>query len=246
MSGGEVQRVGLARTFAHARRVVVLDDVAASLDTVTEHHIGAVLTGALSHAHADRRRAARVDRRARRRRRVARRRPRARVRAPRRAVARLGLPRAVRSARAAGGRRAAGDQRHACGDERGAAVNRADRLAAMRRLLRSSVRGRGREVRSLAGWSLVQALPAFLSGLLVARADRRRLPRRRQRDRLRLARPARAEHRRRRLGDAPDVHAHGADRRAVSRRADRADRARLAAAQHRDRRGRPTAPASRA
>jgi ATP-binding cassette subfamily B protein len=48
MSGGEVQRVGLARTFAHARRVIVLDDVAASLDTVTEHHIGAVLTGALA------------------------------------------------------------------------------------------------------------------------------------------------------------------------------------------------------
>lgn len=47
MSGGEMQRVGLARTFAHARRVVVLDDVAASLDTVTEHHISAVLTGAL-------------------------------------------------------------------------------------------------------------------------------------------------------------------------------------------------------
>ena len=48
MSGGEIQRLGLARTFAHARRVVVLDDVAASLDTVTEHHIGAVLTGALA------------------------------------------------------------------------------------------------------------------------------------------------------------------------------------------------------
>ncbi|MEA2151310.1 MAG: ATP-binding cassette, subfamily bacterial RamA/AmfB [Solirubrobacteraceae bacterium] len=48
MSGGEVQRVGLARTFAHARRVVVLDDVAASLDTVTEHHIAAVLTGELA------------------------------------------------------------------------------------------------------------------------------------------------------------------------------------------------------
>ena len=44
------------------------------------------------------------------------------------------------------------------------------RLAAMRRLLRSSVRGRGREVRRLFWWSLVQALPAFLSGLLVARA----------------------------------------------------------------------------
>jgi ATP-binding cassette subfamily B protein len=47
MSGGERQRLGLARTFAHAGRVVVLDDVAASLDTVTEHHISLVLTGAL-------------------------------------------------------------------------------------------------------------------------------------------------------------------------------------------------------
>jgi ATP-binding cassette subfamily B protein len=47
MSGGECQRIGLARTFAHAGRVVVLDDVAASLDTVTEHHISRVLTGAL-------------------------------------------------------------------------------------------------------------------------------------------------------------------------------------------------------
>jgi ATP-binding cassette subfamily B protein len=48
MSGGEAQRVGLARTFAHAGLVVVLDDVAASLDTVTEHHISRVLTGALA------------------------------------------------------------------------------------------------------------------------------------------------------------------------------------------------------
>jgi ATP-binding cassette subfamily C protein len=40
----------------------------------------------------------------------------------------------------------------------------------MRRLLRSSVRGRGREVGILVAWSLVEALPAFLSGLLVARA----------------------------------------------------------------------------
>jgi ATP-binding cassette subfamily B protein len=47
MSGGEVQRMGLARTFAHAGRVLVLDDVAASLDTVTEHHISGVLTGVL-------------------------------------------------------------------------------------------------------------------------------------------------------------------------------------------------------
>lgn len=48
MSGGESQRIGLARSFAHAGRVLVLDDVAASLDTVTEHHIRQVLTGALA------------------------------------------------------------------------------------------------------------------------------------------------------------------------------------------------------
>jgi ABC-type multidrug transport system fused ATPase/permease subunit len=40
----------------------------------------------------------------------------------------------------------------------------------MRRLLRSSLRGRGSELRRLAAWSLVEALPAFLFGLLVARA----------------------------------------------------------------------------
>jgi ATP-binding cassette subfamily B protein len=48
MSGGEAQRIGLARTFAHAGRMVVLDDVAASLDTVTEHHISRVLTEGLA------------------------------------------------------------------------------------------------------------------------------------------------------------------------------------------------------
>jgi ATP-binding cassette subfamily B protein len=47
MSGGEAQRVGLARAFAHAGRVIVLDDVVASLDTVTEHEITQVLTGPL-------------------------------------------------------------------------------------------------------------------------------------------------------------------------------------------------------
>jgi ATP-binding cassette subfamily C protein len=46
----------------------------------------------------------------------------------------------------------------------------ATRLAAMRGLLRASVRGRGPELRRLVAWSLVEALPAFLSGLLVARA----------------------------------------------------------------------------
>jgi len=43
MSGGEVQRISLARAFAHAGRVLILDDVAASLDTVTEHEISRVL-----------------------------------------------------------------------------------------------------------------------------------------------------------------------------------------------------------
>jgi ATP-binding cassette, subfamily B, bacterial len=48
MSGGEIQRIGLARAFVHTGRVLVLDDVAASLDTVTEHHIRQVLTGVLA------------------------------------------------------------------------------------------------------------------------------------------------------------------------------------------------------
>ncbi len=48
MSGGETQRIGLARAFAHAERVLVLDDVAASLDTVTEHEIARALTGAMA------------------------------------------------------------------------------------------------------------------------------------------------------------------------------------------------------
>lgn len=48
VSGGEAQRVGLARAFVQAGRVLVLDDVAASLDTVTEHHISQVLTGPLA------------------------------------------------------------------------------------------------------------------------------------------------------------------------------------------------------
>lgn len=48
MSGGETQRIGLARAFAGGRRLIVLDDVAASLDTVTEHRIGEVLAGALA------------------------------------------------------------------------------------------------------------------------------------------------------------------------------------------------------
>ncbi|MET9828163.1 ABC transporter ATP-binding protein [Streptomyces sp. NPDC006385] len=48
LSGGETQRIGLARAFAQSApygRLLVLDDVTASLDTVTEHHIRQALTG---------------------------------------------------------------------------------------------------------------------------------------------------------------------------------------------------------
>ncbi|WP_255205167.1 ABC transporter ATP-binding protein [Actinomadura sp. BRA 177] len=45
MSGGELQRTGLARAFAHAGRILILDDATSSLDTVTEVEItDAVLT----------------------------------------------------------------------------------------------------------------------------------------------------------------------------------------------------------
>jgi ATP-binding cassette, subfamily B, bacterial len=47
LSGGELQRVGLARAFAHGGRLMILGDVAASLDTITEQHISSVLTGPL-------------------------------------------------------------------------------------------------------------------------------------------------------------------------------------------------------
>jgi ATP-binding cassette, subfamily B, bacterial len=43
MSGGEVQRLGLARAFAHAGRLLVLDDATSSLDTVTELRVGEAL-----------------------------------------------------------------------------------------------------------------------------------------------------------------------------------------------------------
>jgi ATP-binding cassette, subfamily B, bacterial len=44
LSGGEVQRLGLARAFARDARVLVLDDALSSLDTATEAEIAAVLT----------------------------------------------------------------------------------------------------------------------------------------------------------------------------------------------------------
>jgi ATP-binding cassette subfamily B protein len=43
LSGGERQRLGLARSFVRGGRLVILDDVASSLDTVTEHRIRQVL-----------------------------------------------------------------------------------------------------------------------------------------------------------------------------------------------------------
>ncbi|MFF4099097.1 ABC transporter ATP-binding protein [Streptomyces sp. NPDC001903] len=39
MSGGEIQRLGLARAFAHAGRLLVLDDATSSLDTVTAREV---------------------------------------------------------------------------------------------------------------------------------------------------------------------------------------------------------------
>jgi ATP-binding cassette subfamily B protein len=45
LSGGEAQRLGLARAFAHPGRVLVLDDATSSLDTVTELQVTAALYG---------------------------------------------------------------------------------------------------------------------------------------------------------------------------------------------------------
>ncbi|PHQ50237.1 ABC transporter ATP-binding protein [Streptomyces cinnamoneus] len=43
LSGGEAQRLGLARAFAHAGRLLVLDDATSSLDSVTEHEVARAL-----------------------------------------------------------------------------------------------------------------------------------------------------------------------------------------------------------
>ncbi|MEV6999182.1 ABC transporter ATP-binding protein [Streptomyces sp. NPDC093982] len=47
-SGGETQRLGLARAFAHDGRLLILDDALSSLDTVTEARITEALTGGSS------------------------------------------------------------------------------------------------------------------------------------------------------------------------------------------------------
>jgi ATP-binding cassette subfamily B protein len=46
LSGGEMQRLGLARAFAHPYRVLILDDATSSLDTVTERQVGTILASA--------------------------------------------------------------------------------------------------------------------------------------------------------------------------------------------------------
>ncbi|WP_326595496.1 ABC transporter ATP-binding protein [Streptomyces sp. NBC_01803] len=49
LSGGELQRLGLARAFTHTGRLLILDDATSSLDTVTELRVGRAL---LADAHA--------------------------------------------------------------------------------------------------------------------------------------------------------------------------------------------------
>ncbi|NUS11772.1 MAG: ABC transporter ATP-binding protein, partial [Streptomyces sp.] len=51
-SGGEFQRLGLARAFAHPGRLLVLDDATSSLDTVTELRVARALFG--DHPHRTR------------------------------------------------------------------------------------------------------------------------------------------------------------------------------------------------
>ncbi|WP_116247500.1 ABC transporter ATP-binding protein [Nocardiopsis sp. FIRDI 009] len=48
MSGGELQRLGLARAMAHGGRLLILDEATSSLDSVTEHEITSVLDEALA------------------------------------------------------------------------------------------------------------------------------------------------------------------------------------------------------
>ncbi|USQ85291.1 ABC transporter ATP-binding protein/permease [Streptomyces phaeoluteigriseus] len=43
LSGGEYQRLGLARAFGHAGRLLIMDDATSSLDTATEHEVDRAL-----------------------------------------------------------------------------------------------------------------------------------------------------------------------------------------------------------
>ncbi|WKK26618.1 ABC transporter ATP-binding protein [Streptomyces olivoreticuli] len=47
MSGGEIQRIGLARAFARPARLLLLDDATSSLDMATEHEINSTLLTAM-------------------------------------------------------------------------------------------------------------------------------------------------------------------------------------------------------
>ncbi|WP_328477083.1 ABC transporter ATP-binding protein/permease [Streptomyces sp. NBC_00377] len=47
-SGGEAQRLGLARAFAHDGRLLILDDALSSLDTVTERQVTEAVFGAMT------------------------------------------------------------------------------------------------------------------------------------------------------------------------------------------------------
>lgn len=48
LSGGEIQRLGLARAFAHGGRLLILDDATSSLDTVTEARVTEAITAGLA------------------------------------------------------------------------------------------------------------------------------------------------------------------------------------------------------
>ncbi|WP_395571883.1 ABC transporter ATP-binding protein [Streptomyces sp. BK79] len=50
LSGGEHQRLGLARAFAHAGRLLVMDDATSSLDTATEHAVDRAMRRSLRNA----------------------------------------------------------------------------------------------------------------------------------------------------------------------------------------------------
>ena len=179
MSGGETQRIGLARTFVAPRRLVVLDDVAASLDTVTEHHIAKVLTGALAgrtrivvaHRASTASRADVVvwldgghD---------------PRDRAARAALARARLPRAVRARRARTARTGCTASRPTGARDEPArsAAGRCARCCAPRCAAAAA------RSRRLVAWSLVAGRARLPLRPARRAGDRRRLPRRRRRDR---------------------------------------------------------------